>query len=42
MKKDEERHEASAKSMGAKELPNVIQKTMKFTSKLMTASTFRI
>ena len=42
MKKDEDKHEASAKSMGAKELPILIQKTMKFTSKIMTASTFRI
>ena len=42
MKKDEDKHEASAKSMGAKELPSLIQKTMKFVSKLMTASTFRI
>jgi ubiquinone biosynthesis monooxygenase Coq7 len=42
MKKDEEKHEASAKLMGAEELPNFIRKTMKFTSKIMTASTFRI
>ena len=42
MKKDEEEHEASAKLMGAKELPSLIQKAMKFTSKIMTASTFRI
>ena len=42
MKEEEEKHEASAKSMGAKELPSLIQKTMKFVSKLMTASTFRI
>ncbi len=42
MKKDEDKHEASAKSMGAIELPSLIQKTMKFTSKIMTASTFRI
>jgi len=42
MKKDEDKHEASAKSMGATELPSFIQKTMKFTSKIMTASTFRI
>ena len=42
MKKDEDKHEASAKSMGAKELPSLIQKTMKFTSKIMTTSTFRI
>ena len=42
MKKDEDKHEASAILMGAKELPSLIQKTMKFTSKLMTASTFRI
>ena len=42
MKKDEESHEASAKLMGAKELPSFIQKTMKFTSKIMTASTYKI
>ncbi len=42
MKKDEDKHEASARLMGAKELPPLIQKTMKFTSKIMTASTFRI
>ena len=42
MKKDEEKHEASAKLMGAEELPKFIRKTMKFTSKIMTASTFRI
>ena len=42
MKKDEEKHGASAKAMGARELPISIQKIMKFTSKLMTASTFRI
>jgi len=42
MKKDEDEHEASAKLMGAKELPGLIQKTMKFTSKIMTTSTFRI
>ena len=42
MKKDEDKHEASAKSMGAKELSSLIQKTMKFTSKIMTTSTFRI
>ena len=42
MKKEEEKHEASARSMGAKELPNLIQKVMRFTSKIMTESTFRI
>ena len=42
MKKDEEKHEASAKLMGAEELPNFIKKTMKFTSKIMTETTFRI
>jgi ubiquinone biosynthesis monooxygenase Coq7 len=42
MKKDEEKHEASAKRMGAKDLPIFIQKTMRFTSKMMTAATFRI
>ena len=42
MKKDEEKHEASAKLMGAKDLPIFIQKTMRFTSKMMTAATFRI
>ena len=42
MKKDEEKHEASAKLMGAKELPSFIQKTMEFTSKIMTASTHKI
>jgi len=42
MKKDEENHEASAKLMGAKELPSFIQKTMKFTSKIMTSSTYII
>jgi len=42
MKKDEDKHEASARLMGAKELPPLIQKTMKFTSKIMTATTFRI
>ena len=42
MKKDEDKHEASARLMGAKELPPLIQKTMKFTSKIMTESTFRI
>ena len=42
MKKDEEKHEASAKLMGAEELPNLIKKTMKFTSKIMTETTFRI
>ena len=42
MKKDEEKHELSAKSMGAKKLPYFIQKIMKSTSKLMTSSTFRI
>ena len=42
MKKEEEKHEASARSMGAKELPNLIQKVMRFTSKIMTESTFKI
>ena len=42
MKKDEDKHEASAKLMGAKELPGIIQKTMKFTSKIMTSLTFKI
>ena len=42
MKRDEEKHEASAKLMGAKELPTFIQKTMRFTSKIMTASTYKI
>tara|TARA_B110000014_G_C19981987_1_gene508474 strand:- start:98 stop:721 length:624 start_codon:yes stop_codon:yes gene_type:complete len=42
MKIDEDKHEASAKLMGGKELPIFIQKTMKFTSKIMTESTFRI
>tara|TARA_B100001173_G_C15830575_1_gene480267 strand:- start:25 stop:648 length:624 start_codon:yes stop_codon:yes gene_type:complete len=42
MKKDEDKHEASAKSMGAKDLPNLIKKGMKFTSKIMTSTTFRI
>jgi ubiquinone biosynthesis monooxygenase Coq7 len=42
MKKDEDKHEASAKSMGAKKLPGIIQKAMKFISKIMTTSTFRI
>jgi ubiquinone biosynthesis monooxygenase Coq7 len=42
MKKEEEKHEASAKLMGAKELPSLIQKTMEFTSKIMTKSTFKI
>ena len=42
MKKDEEKHEASAKLMGAEELPNFIKKTMKITSKIMTETTFRI
>ena len=42
MKDDEEKHEASAKEMGGKELPEFIQKIMKLTSKFMTASTFKI
>ncbi len=42
MKKDEDKHEAAAKSMGARELPSFIRKAMKFTSKIMTESTFRI
>jgi len=42
MKQDEDKHEASAKLMGARELPKFIQKTMKFTSKIMTTSTYKI
>ena len=42
MKQDEDRHEASARLMGAKELPTFIQKIMKFTSKIMTSSTYII
>ena len=42
MKKDEEKHEASAKSMGAKNLPSSIQKIMELTSKVMTETTFKI
>ena len=42
MKKDEEMHEAEAKIMGARELPDSVQKIMKFTSKIMTSATFRI
>ena len=42
MKQDEDKHEASAKLMGARELPKFIQKTMKFTSKIMTSSTYKI
>lgn len=42
MKKDEEKHEASAKRMGARDLPIFIQKSMKFTSRIMTKTTFRI
>ena len=42
MKQDEDRHEASARLMGAKELPTFIQKIMKFTSKIMTSSTYKI
>ena len=42
MKDDEEKHEASAKEMGGKELPEFIQKIMKLTSKFMTATTFKI
>ena len=41
MKKDEETHEAAAKSMGAKDLPGSVQKVMKFTSKIMTSLTFK-
>jgi len=41
MKKDEETHEAAAKSMGATDLPVFIQKIMKVTSKIMTSSTFK-
>ena len=41
MKKDEEIHEAAAKSMGATDLPVFIQKIMKVTSKIMTSSTFK-
>ncbi|MDB4040352.1 2-polyprenyl-3-methyl-6-methoxy-1,4-benzoquinone monooxygenase [Methylophilaceae bacterium] len=42
MKEEEEKHEASAKLMGAKELPSFINEAMKLTSKIMTESTFRI
>ena len=42
MKKDEDKHEASARSMGARKLPGFIQKVMKLTSKVMTKTTFRI
>ena len=41
MKKDEETHQAAAKSMGATDLPVFIQKIMKVTSKIMTSSTFK-
>lgn len=42
IQEDEKRHQASAKKMGAAELPKSLKELMKITSKIMTISTYRI
>ena len=42
IQEDEKKHQASAKKMGAAELPKPLKKLMKITSKIMTISTYRI
>ena len=42
MKLDEEKHQESAHSLGAKKLPKIIETIMKKTAKLMTSSTYLI
>lgn len=42
MKLDEEKHQGSAHSLGAKKLPKIIETIMKKTAKLMTSSTYHI
>ena len=40
MKSDEEAHANLAKKMGGKILPSTVKKIMRYTSKLMTKTTF--
>tara|TARA_B100001173_G_scaffold29346_1_gene22977 strand:- start:127 stop:750 length:624 start_codon:yes stop_codon:yes gene_type:complete len=42
IQEDEKKHQASAKKMGAAELPKPLKKLMKISSKIMTISTYRI
>ena len=42
MKYDEEKHQETAKKLGARKLPQVFKKFMKFSSKIMTRTTYWI
>tara|TARA_B100000767_G_scaffold17059_1_gene15834 strand:+ start:502 stop:1125 length:624 start_codon:yes stop_codon:yes gene_type:complete len=42
IQEDEKKHQASAKKMGAAELPKPLKELMKITSKIMTITTYRI